>query len=209
MPVHALVCVSHAVLTRPQCEDVCTSLYESVEKPSLRWQSLDCIPMGTPQTHELRRRLAAVFLFDEVLRARQNPEESFSFRAIIDRLDTDDFYVSRSTDHQDLAAMFRFLDIVIDDGGRSPPGDEPPEFDTEIDDLTECLGEVLRRIGTNPSATTKLEARQLLQNTVYRLTHSVRTKPLPKKDIYAEKEESIDRQQEHMRRFLSNGASKA
>lgn len=181
-----------------------------MEKPSLRWHPLDCIPTSSPRPHELRRRLAAVCLFEEPQRAQRRPDQTFSFRAVIDHLDSHDFKVSRSTDHRDLAAMIRFLDVVVDDGGRPPPGNAQEEFDAGVDELADHLKEISRKIEASPSATTKLETKLLLQGLLHRLTHSVRTKRPPKKNFYdayrPREDKSIPKQQEYMKLFLS-GAS--
>jgi hypothetical protein len=187
---------------------VCTSFYESIQKASLRWQAVGCLPTGATRTHELRRRLAAVFLFDDLRRGRQNPEASFSIRAVIDRLDADEFMIFKGIDYQDLTALVKFLDIFIDDAGRRQQESSGAEqqFNSDIDELAGRLKVVFLRIDASPSASAKLECKTLLEAIQYRLLLSVRTRRQPKQSLYDRDQPKEDgtrqRQQQYMQLFL-------
>ncbi len=187
---------------------MCASLYRSVQRPSLRWQALECMPTSAPRPHELRRRLAIVFFFDDLPRAQQNPEQSFSIRAVIHRLDDPEFKVHKGTDHGDLAAMVRLLDVVVDDGGRPSLESLGAQlhFNADIDELAARLKVIFQQIDASPSVLSKLGSKMLLESIQQRLSLSVRTKRPPRPSLYDDarrkEDESLPRQQEYLKSFL-------
>ncbi len=167
------------------------------------------MPLGTRRVHNLRRRLAAVFFFDDVEKARQKPKTHYTIRAVIDRLQTETFEISAGTDYEDLAAMIKLLDLVVDEGGRQwVAGDKEEHFNVEVDDLIRQLKMVFRKIDiSGASHLAKLVSRTLLEILDGRLSYSVRTKRRPKMDIFdrltrVKEDTSIPAQRDFMTKFV-------
>jgi hypothetical protein len=162
---------------------------------------------------ELRRRLALVFVFDDPRRAFSSPEDTFSIRSVIDRLDqADEFLVDRNnTDYFELLALSEMLSVAVGDG--SPPADDAcPEavsqYNAEVDELAQRIKIMWSNIHEQGAAyMSRLEARVQLRDFERKLQHVVRTRPPPKEHIFGfpTREEEIERpkQQQFMQRFLS------
>lgn len=165
-----------------------------------------------PKLIELRRRLALVFVFDDPRRAFSRPEDSFSMRSIIDRLDeADEFVVDRTnTDYFELLALSEMLSVAIGDGS-PPPDDAGPEavkqYNAEVDELAHMIKVMWSNIHEQGAAyMSRLEARVQLKDFERKLQHVVRTRPPAKENIFglqaAEDETERPKQQLFMRRFL-------
>jgi hypothetical protein len=162
---------------------------------------------------ELRRRLALVFVFDDTRRAFSAPEETFSIRSIIDRLDqADEFIIDRTnTDYFELLALSEMLSVAVGDG--SPPGDVASpgaikQYNAEVDELAHRIRFMWSNIHEQGAAyMSRMEARVQLKDFERKLQHAVRTRPPLKGDIFGlnagEDEVDRPRQQQFMKRFLS------
>ncbi|KAL2016299.1 hypothetical protein VTK56DRAFT_3898 [Thermocarpiscus australiensis] len=194
------------------CGSVSDSLFYHTQEATLRWDAVSSIPLLHPRLIELRRRLALVFVFDDPQRAYARPEDTFSIRSVIDRLDqADEFIVDRSnTDYFALLALSELLSVAIGDG--SPPsGDAGPEaikqYNAEVDELAHRIKHMWSNIHEQGAAyMSRMEARVQLRDFERKLLHVVRTRPPPKEDIFGLRptEDDIDRpkQQRFMQRFL-------
>ncbi|KAK4154835.1 hypothetical protein C8A00DRAFT_42449 [Chaetomidium leptoderma] len=200
------------------CGDVSDSLYSHTQEATLRWNAVSSIPLLHPKLTELRRRLALVFVFDDPRRAFSTPEDTFSIRSVIDRLDqADEFIVDRTnTDYFDLLALSEMLSVAVGDG--SPPtGDTSSEaavkqYNSDVDELTHRIKFMWSNIHEQGAAyMSRLEARHQLKDFERKLQHVVRTRPPPRQDIFgihaAEDETEQPKQQQFMKRFLSNKKS--
>lgn len=175
------------------------------------WQALSCLPTSAPRVHELRRRLAAVFFFDDVTCGRRRPAEILSVHVILDRLDGAKFSLNSETDYPDLAAMFRFLDVVVNDGGAYSvtSGAEEVQFNEGIDELVKRLKSLFRKIDASGAGhVSRLASKTILEGLQHRLLYSVRTKRVPKKSIFdrvapSKPDASLPKQQEYMRNFFN------
>ncbi|KAK4237845.1 hypothetical protein C8A03DRAFT_15649 [Achaetomium macrosporum] len=195
------------------CGHVSESLYTHTVDATLRWNAVSAIPLLHPKLVELRRRLALVFVFDDTRRAFSAPEETFSMRSIIDRLDqADEFIVDRaSTDYFELLALSEMLSVAVGDG--SPPGDDASleaikQYNAEVDELAQRIRFMWSNIHEQGAAyMSRMEARVQLKDFERKLQHVVRTRPPPKEDIFGlharEDEVERPRQQQFMQRFLS------
>jgi hypothetical protein len=166
---------------------------------------------------ELRRRLALVFVFDDTRRAFSPPEDTFSIRSIIDRLEqADEFIVDRTnTDYVELLALSEMLSVAVGDG--SPPAENTsPEavkqYNAEVDELARKIKFLWSNIHEQGAAyMSRLEVRVQLRDFERKLQHVVRTRPRPKEDIFGlnPTEDDLERpkQQQFMKRFLQKGAS--
>lgn len=172
------------------CHDVCSSLYDSVQKPSLRWQVLACLPADVPACHELRRRLASAFLFADPARARQDPRRLAIGGQGLARLATrDDFVVTADTHYDDLVALINLLDVYVDDADRQTALEAgtaaAAQFDADVDELAARLQALGRSIeATSGGHVSRLESKTALDRVQIRLTHAVRTRRRGRRDIF-------------------------
>lgn len=183
------------------------------------------IPLNDHRLVDLRRRLSIVFVFDDPKRGQMPPEETFSVRAVLDRIDTDTtgvFIVDRQrTDYYDLAALIGLLDIAIGDGNPPfPYGDNPATAIDQYNDDVDQLSKIIKFMGSgihDQGATSvfKVEVRTTLKDFERKLEHATRTRPLPKSDIFgiharsSEREErQRPRQQNFMKKFLGKDIKK-
>ncbi|TLD07893.1 hypothetical protein PgNI_10612 [Pyricularia grisea] len=167
------------------CYEASKSLYRSVETAHLRWQPLSYIVGETPRSHDFRRRLALVFLFDSVACARQAPKQSTNLSAIIDHVGST-LNIRNDTNYEETAALLRLLDIAIDDGF----GRKQANFDTQVDELTAALKSIWSNIiATGGGHSSRLDAKTLAEWIPDRLKYTVRTRRPPKSNIYSTEEE--------------------
>ena len=193
------------------------SLYSHTQEATLRWNAVSSIPPLHVKLIELRRRLALVFVFDDARRAFSPPEDTFSIRSIIDRLEqADEFIVDRTnTDYVELLALSEMLSVAVGDG--SPPAEiTSPEavkqYNAEVDELARKIKFMWSNIHEQGAAyMSRLEVRVQLRDFERKLQHVVRTRPRPKEDIFGlnPTEDDLERpkQQQFMKRFLQKGAS--
>lgn len=135
-------------------------------------------------------------------------------RAIIDRLEADEFIVDRNhTDFLELAALAELLGLAIGDG--NPPtvaGGGPQvvrQFNAEVDELTQKIKVMYSGIqGQGAAFASRFDAKITLQDLERKLQHATRTRPPPRASIFGieHDEEEIEKpkQQRFMQRFLQS-----
>jgi hypothetical protein len=150
-----------------------------------------------------------VFFFDDVQHARQHAEDTFSIRAVIDRLEDRDFIIDRQTDYFELSAYIYLLNIVVDDGSPADFESQTAEeqFNLDIDELTTVIKTLELKIPHTPGGySSRLEAKAILGAVRSRLLYAVRTRPPRKEDIYDKAKRAAEKvkpqQQEFMHKFL-------
>ncbi|KAM7208880.1 hypothetical protein V8F20_000758 [Naviculisporaceae sp. PSN 640] len=196
------------------CLDITTSLYNHVPEYTLRWDAVSSIPLTHPRLIDLRRRLAIAFLFDDPQRGHLPPDETFSIRSVIDRMDSDDtgiFTVDRrrQTDFFELASLIELLAVAIGDGNHR--GEK--EYNADVDELSKRLKMMTLSIhDKGPAFVSRLEAKGVLKDIERKLTYLTRTHPPVKASIfgiksYAEEREEKEaeqrpKQQKFMERFF-------
>ncbi|KAK3298310.1 uncharacterized protein B0H64DRAFT_71876 [Chaetomium fimeti] len=197
------------------CGSVGDSLYWHTQEATFRWNAISSVPPLHTKLIELRRRLALVFVFDDPRRAFSSPEDTFSIRSIIDRLEqADEFIVDRTnTDYVELLALSEMLSVAVGDG--SPPAENTsPEavkqYNTDVDELSRRIKLLWSNIHEQGAAyMSRLEVRVQLRDFERKLQHVVRTRPRPKEDIFGlnPTEDDLERpkQQQFMKRFLKKG----
>ncbi|KAK4124975.1 hypothetical protein N657DRAFT_570266 [Parathielavia appendiculata] len=195
------------------CGHAGDSVYSLAQDATLRWKAVSSIPLLHPKLVDLRRRLALIFVFDDVRRGFSPPQDTFSIRSVIDRLDqADEFIVDRSnTDYFELLALGEMLSVAVGDG--SPPADDTSSeatkhYNAEVDELAHRVKFMWSNIHEQGAAyMSRLEARVQLRDFERKLQHVVRTRPPPKEDIFGlnavEEEAERPKQQQFMQRFLS------
>ncbi len=186
-------------------------------KESLRWQVLACMPDNRPWLHDLRRRMATAFFFSDAASATQDPSQYVDLGVVLRRLQCDDFVVGPRTDHYELAAKIRFLDVVVDDGGRgsfrgadaaATAAEARDAFNDDVDAVAGHLLAVWRTIEASSGAPiSRLDSKTIVDDIQKRLLRSVRTRPPPKAgDVFggaARPRNGIDyKQQERIDKFF-------
>lgn len=131
-------------------------------------------------------------------------------RAVIDRLDAEEFIIDRNhTDFFELASLAELLAIAIGNG--SPPtgggAEAVRQFNAEVDEVSRKIKVMWSSInGQGAAFASRLDARVNLQDLERKLQHATRTRPPPKASIFGieQTEEEVERpkQQRFMKRFL-------
>jgi hypothetical protein len=156
-----------------------------------------------------------VFFFDDVQHARQHAEDTFSIRAVIDRLEDNEFIIDRATDYYEISAYIYLLNIVVDDGAPSDfeSQDAEQQFNADVDELTKVVKTMELKIPHSAgSYSSRLEAKAILGAVRSRLPYAVRTRPPRKEDIYDKarrgaEEKAKPQQQRFMRKFFQKDRS--
>lgn len=171
---------------------------------------MNCLPLSQALSHDLRRRLAVTFLFDDPALGRHRPDEVITIKGVIKRLKASDFSVDPKTDFAELRASIILLDIAIDDGSfviTDDPDDEA-EFNRDIDELAICLRDLWRKINDAGMKLARTETKSVIEWVQQRLSHSVRTRRQAKKSVFDLPGKKPDpRQQELMKNFFKKTQS--
>ncbi|OAA72187.1 hypothetical protein ISF_01260 [Cordyceps fumosorosea ARSEF 2679] len=196
------------------CHDTCALLLSNFSSPCIRVSALLCLPTSSSRAHDLRRRLAATFLFRDASLARRAPEAAITLQAIIDRLGERDFDVSPGTEFAELRAAVLILDMAVDDGSvLAGPADHAEEdrFNERVDELAARLGDIWRRINDAGMKLARTEAKSVVEWVQKRVTHTVRTRRRPPTSIFdlpghqeqqQRQRRDLPRQQEFMKSFF-------
>lgn len=164
--------------------------------------------MSDQKAHELRRRLAITFLFDDPGLGRHHPDDIFTVRGAIDCLNDATFTVGPKTDFAELRAGILLLDMAIDDGSFAPTGDREDEkaFNEEIDELAIKLRGIWRKINDSGMKLARTEAKSVIEWVQQRLSHLVRTRKQAKQSVFdipgQRDDQFLPQQQDFMSKFL-------
>ncbi|KAE9380179.1 hypothetical protein N431DRAFT_539854 [Stipitochalara longipes BDJ] len=194
------------------CQEVCKALFECIDPPTLRLKIVDSISSITPRTHDLRRRLAMCFYFDDLSYARDHSHSMINLDAFIKRLDDPEFETNAQTDYRELTALILLLDIAVDDGRSinldlSDPAVEK-EFDEAIEDFGATIKDIMRTIG-NPGAAfiSRIEAKEVLELVSQRVSDTLRSRPKPKQTWFdkaqGKPQEDLESERRGMQSFIS------
>lgn len=199
-------------LTAVQCQKVCKPLFDCVGQPTLRLQIVDSISSITPRTHDLRRRLAMCFYFDDIVYSKAHSHSIMDLDVFIKRLDDPAFDTNAKTDYRELTALILLLDIAADDG-RSMNLDlsdkaTEAKFDEKIEMFGATIKDIMRSIG-NPGAAfiSRIEAKEVLELVSQRISDTLRSKPKAKQTWFdkarGKPEEDLDSERRGMQSFIS------
>lgn len=214
-----------------QCHDVCASLYASTERATLRYRAiagLGPVVQQAPHTPtelqrrtlDLKRRLASAFFFDDTKRADTRPEDTVTIRAVIDRLEEDEFQLNVETDFQELHALMMMLNVALGDASKHrvltplTTGERERglsgDFDAEVDELAESMKSMMTRVAPLSKGihVSRIEAKNAMELIRERLLYQVRIRPVPKIKMFGVNDRegedvSLPKQQELMEKFLS------
>jgi hypothetical protein len=200
-----------------QCGELCISIFQSVDEATLRFQILRCIPQTSPRSHELRRRLALAFFFDDVKYSVQAPEVTLDLRDITRKLNEPQFKLDRESDYHELSATISILDIAIDNGQSLEKDITIPKyeraFNEEVDELAARIYVLWSSINDAGAAFfSRIDAKQVMDGLRQRLLYAVRTELQPKLHIFdstpddSDNSHMIRKQGEFMKKIFKHKA---
>lgn len=187
----------------------------------MRWRAIVLLgPYVTPapstcsihlqaRTLDLKRRLASAYFFDDLQRADKRPEDTVHIRAVIDRLEGDEFQINQNSDYQELGALMMMLNVALGDASKhvEMTGQSAINFDAEVDELAEGLKSMLTRVAPLNKGihVFRIEAKNAMELIRERLLYQVRIKNVPKIGVFGRVEDedsSLPRQRDFMKGFL-------
>lgn len=181
------------------------------------------------RTLDLKRRLASAFFFDDPKRADTRPEDTVTIRAVIDRLEEDEFQLNAETDFKELHALMMLLNVALGDAskdrvlspliantleGRERERVLMAEFDAEVDELAESMKSMVTRVAPLSKGVHewRIETKNAMELIRERLVYQVRIKPVPKIKMFGDDGEDVGshvKQQDFMKGFfLKKGKNK-
>lgn len=195
-----------------KCQEVCKPLFDCVGQPTLRLQIVDSISSITPRSHDLRRRLAICFYFDDIVYSKAHSHSIMHLDAFIKRLDDPAFDTNAKTDYRELTALILLLDIAVDDGRSMNLDLSDKAIEAKFDEKIEMFGatikNIMRSIG-NPGAAfiSRIEAKEVLELVSQRISDTLRSKPRAKQTWFdkaqGKPEEDLDSERRGMQSFIS------
>ena len=156
------------------------------------------IPSTSPRAHDLKRRLAMSFLFNDPSYSMQHSHNLMDLNLFIERLEDRSFDATPQTDYRELAALTSLLDIALDDA-RSTGLDLSDkkiaeQFDDKVDTLATSIKGIIQSIGTPGAAfISKIEAKENLLLVSQRIGDTVRSRPKPKRSVFVTDEKRQER----------------
>lgn len=158
---------------------------------------------------DLKRRLASAFFFDDLQRADKRPEDTVNIRAVIDRLEGDEFQIDQNTDYQELGALIMMLNVALGDASKQAgmTVKSAINFDAEVDELAEGFKSMLTRVAplNKGIIVSRIEAKNAMELIRERLLYQVRIKSVPKIGVFGkvgDEDTALPRQKDFMKSFL-------
>lgn len=162
-------------------------------------------------------------------RADTRPEDTVTIRAVVDRLEEDEFQLNAETDFSELKALLLLLNIALGDASKhrvSIPltvttsaltGDQQlcQNFDFEVDELAKSMQNMAARVAPLSKGihVPRIEAKNAMELIRERLLYQVRIRPLHKYQTFADDDNdndiSLPKQQSFMREFFSKERPKS
>ncbi|OTB08309.1 hypothetical protein M426DRAFT_18986 [Hypoxylon sp. CI-4A] len=192
------------------CEVISSYLYEVIDEPINQVVPISHMPNTTPQLVDLRRRMAAVALFQDADLGKRPIDKSLSFKDVMERPDSPDFKINASTDFEELRALVTLLDLVVGSAGfirdeHAKDEDGARKFDVDIDTLTFRMKLMHDKIHDSTQSDRKV-AKLSIDLLARRLNYLVRTKPPPKTSIFdpePKEDTNLPKQRAFMEKFTS------
>ncbi|RKF61594.1 hypothetical protein OnM2_040029 [Erysiphe neolycopersici] len=192
------------------CQETCESVYRNVEQPNLRLQIVESLSSVNVRTHDLRRRLACCFLFNNLIFAKKPSQEYFNFPMFLNRLKVSDFKCKPNTDYRELRALIMLMDIAVDDGQsnhlNSNDKFDEENFNINVEKLGMSVKEIFGGIGSQDNGNiSKIQAKEAVDAFFRRITHTMRTKPKSVHEWFVDrgKERNNMRERQIMETFVT------
>lgn len=210
-----LVSIREPLFIKSQTSEVCTALFKALESPTLQLNMVNCIPPTSARIHDLRRRLALAFYFNNIKYTSKPSYSTIDLEDIRNRLNDPEFKVTDKTDFRELAARVTLLDIAVDDGQHEDldlaDPEQEDEFNTNVDMLVSRIKAVLRATSTTAGAAfiSRIEAKEVVDLVSNRIM-TIRTRRKPRSSIFdskaVKKEEDLSKEKRMMKKFLGESA---
>ncbi|KAM3075851.1 hypothetical protein ACMFMG_006626 [Clarireedia jacksonii] len=193
------------------CQEICTSVFQSIDPAFLRLQIVQCIPCTSPYTHELRRRLSLAFYFNDHSKALQPPTLIIDLPEITQRLHDAPFKITPETDYHELGSLILLLDIAVDNGRSADLDLKDPESETQFNNKVDALAMAITSISISYSGAayiSRIEAKEVVELVGNRISNTVRSRLKPKHNIYDEslvglrRKEDFGQEQKGMSTFM-------
>lgn len=191
---------------RNQCAELSASAMKSFTADDTKLTALLCVPTYHSRTHDLRKRLAASFLFKDEKYARSAPGITISLSRILERLNEADFDILPNTDFLELRARVILLNMVVDDGNFKTyeVDDSETLFNQEVDRVAQRLQDMWKKINDSGMKLSRTEAKSVLEWVQKRLTMSVRTRREARKGVFELPEKARAEVSEKQQKFMEN-----
>ncbi|RFU32528.1 hypothetical protein B7463_g3840, partial [Scytalidium lignicola] len=193
------------------CVEVCGTFFKVVEPSTLQLHVVNCIPSTSGRIHDLRRRLAMAFYFNDIKYIAKPSHSIINLDHIQNRLNDAEFKINEKTDFRELAARITLLDIAVDDGRHEDldltDPDKENDFNESVDMLVSRIKAVLRATSTTAGAAfiSRIEAKEVVDLVSNRIM-TIRARRKAKISIFdpkpLKKEEDLSREQKLMQKFL-------
>ncbi|KAI0862827.1 hypothetical protein F4860DRAFT_512426 [Xylaria cubensis] len=188
------------------CDTICSYIYKNIDDLELKLTVILSIPSSSTHLVDLRRRIAAESLFNKPGLGGKPIDPRLSFERICHRLDEDDFKSTNRVDfdYERLRALTTLLDIVIDradfmrpitttngtsatsEGNLPNPEEDAAaaeqKFNAEVDVLAIYVKVIHDKIRDKAS---RKNVKLSLLGLEKRLKYAVRTRPPPRREIFA------------------------
>ncbi|KAI9734411.1 MAG: hypothetical protein M1818_006799 [Claussenomyces sp. TS43310] len=193
-----------------QCQVICTSVYTTIQQATLRCQVLQCLPASSQRMHDIRRRLALAFVFEDLGKATSPAHQTIDLWEITKLLDGPRFKISEATNYGELAALISILDIAIDNGlcvdvDMGEPS-ASQDFDADVDALAARIKALWSSVNdSGASFLSRMDAKEVMEGVRHRLIYAVRSRPKPKHSVFdsiPDGSEQVRKQSAWMSRYL-------
>lgn len=151
-----------------------------------------------------------------------------TIRAVIDRLEEDEFQLNADTDFKELHALMMMLNVALGDASKhrvSVPlatttatgereRDLSADFDAEVDELAENMKSMVTRVAPLSKGihVSRIETKNAMELLRERLLYQVRIRPVPKIKMFEEgmneDDTSLPKQRDFMKQFFSTRRTK-
>ncbi|RKF56829.1 hypothetical protein GcM3_192008 [Golovinomyces cichoracearum] len=193
------------------CKEICENIIYCVEQQTFRLQIVESISSVLVRSHELKRRLACCFLFNDLRFATAPSQNIFNFNTFIDRLKSKDLQVTHDTNYYELRALIMLMDIAVDDGRSSSVdlNDQCIEdtFNNHVDNFSMSIKEILGRLKTQDTGyVSKIQAVEAIEAFSQRVIHTMRTKPKPVHEWFVERgkrKNALEQERRDMESFVA------
>ncbi|KAI0188014.1 hypothetical protein EV127DRAFT_343512 [Xylaria flabelliformis] len=169
------------------CDAICSYIYKNIDDLELKLTVILSIPSSSTHLVDLRRRIAAESLFNKPGLGSKPIDPRLSFQKICDRLGEDDFKSTNRVDfdYERLRALTTLLDITSEGNLPNPEEDAAAaeqKFNAEVDVLAICVKVIHDKIRDKAS---RKNVKLSLLGLEKRLKYAVRTRPPPRREIFA------------------------
>ncbi|KAF9886261.1 hypothetical protein FE257_011874 [Aspergillus nanangensis] len=177
---------------------ICTTAYNTIKDPVIQSRLLRHILPTPSWIAALRSRLALAFLVGDPSLLDEIPDVMVHLKRVIEVLKEKRFDIRHykrkeiEYDYGELTAITALINIVIDSGWSGMDfanKDAEHEFNSEVDKLSDRIKKIFTSIEDSGASHLKRTlAKEGLEALHYRIVYSVRSKPVPRRTAFGERE---------------------